>query len=267
MESKLTLMEGRVRGALHEAQDYKQRVGALLKGLEEAIVLFEGERVVLGAGALQDLLGWTAEEVSGRNAFEVFPPNSSLTRLLRDHWKSGRPARDIETEWAGGASMRRLVVNVDFITDEQDPLRTLTLLRVRDVEGATEVESQLQVVSRLEAINRLTGGVAHEIKNPLNAIAARLALLECIVEGDAEAEGEIRIVADEIQRLDRVVRTFLDFTQPFALSREELRVDELAQSVVELLRPDAANGGVQLRYSGGSERLLVLGIATCFNKL
>ena len=105
-----------------------------------------------------------------------------------------------------------LTVNLDFIADGAG--RHLTLLRVRDAEGATEVESQLEVVSRLEAINRLTGGVAHEIKNPLNAIAARLALLESIVEGDAEAEGEIRVVADEIQRLDRVVRTFLDFTQP-----------------------------------------------------
>ena len=123
-------------------------------------------------------------------------------------------------------------MNIDFIPDGSDPLRTLTLLRVRDAEGATEVESQLQVVSRLEAINRLTGGVAHEIKNPLNAIAARVALIESIVEGDAEAEKEVRVVADEIHRLDRVVRTFLDFTQPLEVSREELDIGALAETVV-----------------------------------
>ena len=124
-------------------------------------------------------------------------------------------------------------------------------MRVRDAEGATEVESQIEVVSRLEAINRLTGGVAHEIKNPLNAIAARLALLESIVEGDAEAEGEIRVVADEIQRLDRVVRTFLDFTQPLQVQREELDLCEIARSVVEIVRPDAANRGVAVVFQGG----------------
>ena len=149
-----------------------------------------------------------------------------------------------------GAGLRRLSVNIDFIPDGSDPLRTLTLLRVRDAEGATEVESQLQVVSRLEAINRLTGGVAHEIKNPLNAIAARVALIESIVEGDAEAEKEVRVVADEIHRLDRVVRTFLDFTQPLEVSREELDVGALAETVVEAVEPDARNRGISLQYSG-----------------
>ena len=135
-------------------------------------------------------------------------------------------------------------MNMDYIANAAAPDRVLTLLRLRDAEGATEVESQLQVVNRLEAINRLTGGVAHEIKNPLNAIAARLALLESIVEGDIEAEGEIRVVADEIQRLDRVVRTFLDFTQPLDVMRKEVIVGELAHDVIELVQPDAANRGV-----------------------
>lgn len=250
VESKLTLMEGRVRGALHEAQDYRERVGALLKALEEAVILFEGERVVLVAGAVQNLLGWKSDEVSGREADDLFPPNASLLRLLRARWQSGEPAHNVESEWATGAGLRRLSVNIDFIPDGSDPLRTLTLLRIRDAEGATEVESQLQVVSRLEAINRLTGGVAHEIKNPLNAIAARVALIESIIEGDAEAEKEIRIVADEIHRLDRVVRTFLDFTQPLQLSREELDLGALTESVVAAVEPDARNRGISLLCSG-----------------
>ena len=246
VESKLSLMEGRVRGALHEAEDYKHRVGALLKSLEEAIVLFEGERIVLTAGAVEDLLGWRTTHAVGRDAATLFPPNTSLFHSLRAHWKSGEPARNIEAEWAGADGIRRLTVNIDSIVDETDRSRALTLLRVRDAEGATQVESQLQVVSRLEAINRLTGGVAHEIKNPLNAIAARVALLESIVEGDKEAEIELRVVSDEIERLDRVVRTFLDFTRPLNISRDELEIDKLAESVVEFVQPDARSRGITL---------------------
>ena len=72
VESKLALMQGRVRGALHEAQDYRERVGALLKALEEAVILFEGERVVLVAGAVQNLFGWKPDEVNGREADDLF---------------------------------------------------------------------------------------------------------------------------------------------------------------------------------------------------
>jgi signal transduction histidine kinase len=251
VQSKLSLMEGRVRGALHEAEDYRQRVGALLKGLEEAIVLFEDERVALAAGATESLLGWRADEAGGRDAGALFPANTPLMSLLRECWNSGRPMDNTEVSWDN----RKLTVNLDFIAGGAG--RTLSLLRVRDAEGATHVESQLQLVSRLEAINRLTGGVAHEIKNPLNAIAARLALLESIVEGDREAEREIRVVADEIQRLDRVVRTFLDFTQPLQVQREEIELCELAQSVVAIVRPDAASRGVALVCQGG--RVTVMG--------
>jgi signal transduction histidine kinase len=257
VQSKLTLMEGRVRGALHDAQDYKQRVGALLQGLEEAVVLFEGEKIVLVAGAVENLLGWRPENVSPREASDIFPPGAELTKIIRSSWNSGQPVHNAETEWAAANGSRRLIVNMDYIADAADPRRTLTLLRLRDAEGATEVESQLQVVSRLEAINRLTGGVAHEIKNPLNAIAARLALLESIVEGDVEAEGEIRVVADEIQRLDRVVRTFLDFTQPLDVMRKEVDVSRLALDVIELVRPDAANRGVNLTFSGEPDDALL----------
>ena len=257
VQSKLTLMEGRVRGALHEAQDYKERVGALLKGLEEAVVLFEGEKVVMVAGAADDLLGWPSGDVISRDVADLFPPGASLTKIIRASWKSGEPLHNEEIEWAAGSRYRRLIVNMDYIANAAAPDRVLTLLRLRDAEGATEVESQLQVVNRLEAINRLTGGVAHEIKNPLNAIAARLALLESIVEGDIEAEGEIRVVADEIQRLDRVVRTFLDFTQPLDVMRKEVDLGELARDVVELVQPDAANRGVNLTFHQESGDLLL----------
>jgi signal transduction histidine kinase len=253
VQSKLALMEGRVRGALSEAEDYRQRVGALLKGLEEAIVLLEGERVVLAAGAIEHLLGLPPDTLSGREFRELFSPDAPLVKLLRSDRGSRRPVHNLETELTVGDHHRRLVANVDYITDAADPNRTLTLLRLRDAEGATEVESQLQVVNRLEAINRLTGGVAHEIKNPLNAIAARLALLEAIVEGDSEAEGEIRVVADEIQRLDRVVRTFLDFTQPLEVTRDVIDLAELSRSVAEVVRPDAINRGVALLFSDESE--------------
>lgn len=252
VQSKLALMEGRVRGALHEAQDYRQRVGALLKGLEEAIVLMESDRIVLVAGATERLLGWTAEQANGQTIAELFPPSSSLTKLVSKSRISRRPIHNADAEWVSADRTRRLVANIDYIADGADPHRTLTLLRVRDAEGATEIESQLQIVNRLEAINRLTGGVAHEIKNPLNAISARLALLESIVEGDTEAESEIRVVSDEIQRLDRVVRTFLDFTQPLDIARDFVDMADLARSVVELVRVDAASHDVAVSFADES---------------
>ena len=83
--------------------------------------------------------------------------------------------------------------------------------------------SQLDVATRLAAISRLTGGVAHEIKNPLNAIALRLELLRArLGEPDHELSGEIDILSKEVHRLDRVVKTFLDFSRPLDVHLQDI---------------------------------------------
>src|SRR5262249_50656050 len=77
------------------------------------------------------------------------------------------------------------------------------------------METQLDVASRLTAISHITGGVAHEIKNPLNAISLHLDLLRAQLDGPEEdVRTELDILSKEVRRLDRVVKTFLDFSRP-----------------------------------------------------
>ena len=92
--------------------------------------------------------------------------------------------------------------------------------------------SQLDVASRLTAISRITGGVAHEIKNPLNAIALHLDLMRERLGGpEEELASEIDILSNEVRRLDRVVKTFLDFSRPVDVRLEEVDLAALSREV------------------------------------
>ncbi|MBE7541077.1 MAG: ATP-binding protein [Bryobacteraceae bacterium] len=117
--------------------------------------------------------------------------------------------------------------------------------------GAKEGETQLRssMDRRLAAINRLTGGVAHEIKNPLNSIAIRLELLRNHLREAPEAEEEINIISQEITRLDRVVRTFLDFTRPVDLATTNLDLGKLIQELLTLIEPEATQHRVDLELN------------------
>ena len=109
-------------------------------------------------------------------------------------------------------------------------------------------------------MNRVTGSVAHEIKNPLNSIAIRLDNLQAWATNKfPEAEKEILHIFEEVNRLDRVVRTFLDFTRPVTLSMQKVDVVALAQHVTEMMMPDAARRNVEARFSSEREALFVEG--------
>jgi len=112
--------------------------------------------------------------------------------------------------------------------------------------------SQLDVASRLAAISRITGGVAHEIKNPLNAISLRLDLLRARLGApEDELIAEIDILSKEVRRLDRVVKTFLDFSRPLEVRLQEVDLAVLAAEVADLFGPQARLAGIALRFETG----------------
>jgi signal transduction histidine kinase len=118
------------------------------------------------------------------------------------------------------------------------------LVRVRDPEAQRKIGRELQTADRLAAISRITSGVAHEVKNPLNAILLHVEVARSkLSRGDTDVSEQMEIISREILRLDRVVRTFLDFTRPVELQLDNVPLQELVREVVELARPqtDAAN--------------------------
>jgi len=117
-----------------------------------------------------------------------------------------------------------------------------------DVE-VERIASQLDVATRLAAISRLTGGVAHEIKNPLNAILLRLDLLRARLGApEEELAGEIDILSKEVLRLDRVVKTFLDFSRPLEVRFQDVDLAALVGEVADLMTPQASQSGIVIEF-------------------
>jgi len=131
---------------------------------------------------------------------------------------------------------RRLELSLDFIHDDQvDSGRSLgALLTLHDVESVSEIESELEVSRRMAAIGRLTSGVGHEVKNPINAIVVHLELLRSKVGGEPTAGRHLEIIQSEIQRLDRVVQTLVDFSRPVELKLLDHDMRHIVSSVLML---------------------------------
>jgi signal transduction histidine kinase len=221
-----------------------------LDQLEEAILVFDRDRVVvLASGALEKFLRRKRAEVTGRRLEELFDAQSPVTPFLEQAAETGATLRDVRVRIASdlesGRPVHALLSVEPLAASERRPAGFL--VRLRDPEVRRQLEGQLQLAGRLTAISRVTSGVAHEVKNPLNAMRMHLELAKLkLARGDAEVQPQLEVIAGEILRLDRVVKTFLDFNRPLDLKLAETPLDGLVEGLAALTRPQAEAAGVRL---------------------
>jgi signal transduction histidine kinase len=140
---------------------------------------------------------------------------------------------------------RRVYVSLDFI--QEKGTRIGALLTMRDAESARRIEDEIELSRRISASGRVTRGVAHEVKNPINAIVLHLQLLRNKMQhADADTNRHVDIIDSEIHRLDRVVQILVDFTRPRDLHLEETDLRLMIDEVALLAAPDAEQHGVKL---------------------
>src|SRR5581483_2756612 len=102
---------------------------------------------------------------------EIFPPTASLGLLIAQAAQTGRLVRNRRVPLAtfnGGAAV--VLLSVDMLESIPGATGSGLLVRLRDPEAQRKIGRELQTADRLAAISRVSGGVAHEVKNPLNAI-------------------------------------------------------------------------------------------------
>ena len=129
----------------------------------------------------------------------------------------------------------------------------------RDLAALGQVESTLRYSRKLAALGRLTAGVAHEVKNPLNAMTIHLELLKGklvprATPGSAEppardpsaALEHVSVIGSEIKRLDQVVQGFLKFMRPDDLRLQPVQVADLLAGIARIVEPDAAASHIRV---------------------
>ena len=115
--------------------------------------------------------------------------------------------------------------------------------------GAQVIGAKRDVNQLRTAMSGIARGVAHEFKNPLNAIALRLEVLRARVGDDVpEAEADIDVLVQEVTRLDRVVKTFLDLSRPVALDRQDVEIADLVTEILTLVEPEATRARVIVEW-------------------
>jgi PAS domain S-box-containing protein len=238
---KIANLGRQMRDAKEIFSALKDNVDQLMANLQDGLMLFTRDsRVVLVSASVERFLGRPRGEMLGRTAAEVFSSSSPLGALLREAFERRRPLMQREVESANG---RRVQLSLDFIQEKATQIGALLI--IRDTESVRRLEDEIEMSRRLSASGRLTRGVAHEVKNPINAIVLHLHLLQNkLQQMDPSTRRHVDIIGTEIHRLDRVVQILVDFTRPRDLKLEEVDLRRVLEEVAALAAPDAAQHGV-----------------------
>jgi PAS domain S-box-containing protein len=232
----------------------KDNVEQVMSKLQDGLMLFTRDsRVVLVSASAEKFLGRPRREILGRKAEEIFSDGTVLGAVVLPAFQKQRSLVQYEFEAADG---RRVQVSLDFIQEKGTPIGAL--LTMRDAESVRRIEDEIEISRRLAASGRLTRGVAHEVKNPINAIVLHLQLLQNKMQrDDPESRRHVEIIGNEIRRLDRVVQILVDFTRPRDLHLEDADLRKIFEEVAVLAAPDAARHGITLARNLPEEALMV----------
>lgn len=246
VSQKITQVGQQLRGVHEIFSTMRENLNQVMAGLEDGLLLFTGDsRAVMVSPAAEKFLGAPASEFLGRRAAEIFPPQHPLREALRiDGDELGAVAAS-ETELETPTGPKRVAVSVQVI--QESGTRMGSLVTLRDLDSLESISTQLQVSERLAALGRITAGVAHEVKNPLNSMRLWLEnLRESLPRGQDGARQAVRVLDNEIDRLDNVVKRFLDFTKPVEVHLEETQLAELLEDVLRVAEPQLRQASVQV---------------------
>jgi signal transduction histidine kinase len=122
----------------------------------------------------------------------------------------------------------------------------------RHLRKMKEMEDRIQLAERISSLGHLAAGVAHEIRNPLNAMGMGLQRLkrEFLPPDESKREEYIsftELILKEIRRVNNIIEQFLTLSRPFQLNLKESSLQDLLNHVVTLFREEASSLGITLR--------------------
>lgn len=181
----------------------------------------------------EDIIGHSAADLLGLHITE-----SGLFTPVEWRENTGRIGDGFlrsESERRGNGHARYLGFTLTHLRDGEGTHRGYILV-MQDLTERRKMQAELRIKDRMAAIGEMAAGLAHEIGNPLTAIAGSVQVLTGSLRGDVSQIKLLEIILKESQRLDRTVKAFLQLASSREHRPVEFDVAALLAEDVALLR-------------------------------
>ena len=225
----------------------KTLTGNILEGMHSAIVAVDKNGKIMMFNPLaEEIFSINKENVLGHAYESVFPKDDCL---LKPTLERKRTTKDVEREFRTFSGEEKfLIIGTSCLFDEEKRFNGAVSV-IHDVTELKKYEEEAKRSERLSALGNLAAGVAHEIRNPLNAISITAQRLksEFVPEKEKEEYASfVRTILDEIKRLDSIINQFLSLAKAQKLNLVPKDMGSFLNEVVDLVEIEAKQKNIRL---------------------
>ena len=245
LSSQLTRLGRELQADRLSTLSEKAHLQGVVDQLEDGVIFLNPERHILFFNrAAEAVVGLPLERAVGLPIHEVLDPAHPLLPFVDQVLLGSAGIRNATVVLPHEGRDKEFLVSAFHMEDANRVMGVAVLLK--DLESVKTVQSLVSYSAKLAALGRLTSGVAHEVKNPLNAMMIHVELLkERLEDSGADVRKSLEVIGSEIRRLDRVVQGFLKFMRPQELTLKPVDLNAMLQSVCALLEAESQSHGVR----------------------
>ena len=243
----------------HEREELERRYRDLVEVTDVLVLaLSENDDIALMNRKAASLVGISSDQALGRPVIESWIPDedrAAMRSALVETRTTLKRAAEVETGFTDKISSvpvtrpRRVRWHLSGSRDASDLVYAIGI----DITERRNLEKRAADAEALSAMGELAMNLAHEIRNPLNAAVLQLHLLnrnlDRLEADDTTRDGlkdRVRIVGDEIGRLNRLLTEFLELARPRGIAREPVHLPRLVDEVLDLEEEGARRRGVTI---------------------
>ena len=243
-----------------------------LRYLDDGVFMFDRDRkIVLFNPACEQIVGFSMEEIINNeySCLDIFNCHTSDGNCLAIcpgldlfEEKRTRIGREYLIKAKNG-KQKRVITNYSIIKDDNNVIEYVVGV-MRDITEEKMFNEELLRSKTLATLGQYSNELAHEIKNPLNAINIQMSLLEREVGRHDWSSGQeladvVRVVKEEISRLNKLAKDCLTFSKSGDLERTEEDIGHIFEELLSLITPHANLNGVNIYLKGliGCPKVLV----------
>ena len=226
---------------------FKTFTSTVLENMGEAVIVVDNEnKITLFNKSSQQLFKINESEVFSKSIPEL---SSDISNALTEYCKSDQDkCADVTIETSIKNELKYL--NLNFTRNKDDNGNENYIIVINDLTETKRLEEESKRKEKLSAMGELASGVAHEIRNPINAIGMIAQRLdkEFKVEKDSEEyHGITSLLRSEVTRINKIITQFLSYAKPLDIQLKKVNSKEFFNDIYRLFSEQAKLKSVQLK--------------------